>query len=93
MIALIVLNDVIEHLEKQELFDLLDAARNALTEGGTLFIKVPNMANPYTGATSFALDFTHQLVFTEISLRQVLLATDFSDITIIGADIYVKKNI
>jgi len=90
---LIVFNDVIEHLEKQEIFNMLDIMRNALTVDGTLIIKAPNMANPYVGATSLSIDFTHQLCFTETSLRQVLLTIGFSDITIVGTDIYVRKNI
>ncbi|MCL2223639.1 MAG: class I SAM-dependent methyltransferase [Defluviitaleaceae bacterium] len=88
----IVFNEVIEHLEKQEVFDMLDAMKAGLSDNGVLLIKTPNMSNPYTGPASLSINITHQLCFTEISMRQVLFSVGFSDINIIGTDIYVKKN-
>jgi 2-polyprenyl-3-methyl-5-hydroxy-6-metoxy-1,4-benzoquinol methylase len=92
-IDIIVFNEVIEHLEKQEVFDTLDVMKDALSNGGILMIKTPNMANPYTGPASLSINITHQLCFTEISLRQVLHTVGFSDTAIVGTDIYVKNNI
>jgi len=87
--SLVVFNEVIEHLEKQEVFDMLDAMKHSLKENGILLIKTPNMSNPYISLTSRYSDFTHTIGFTEISLKQVLNAVGFSEVNIVGTDIYV----
>lgn len=86
----IMFNDVIEHLTKQEVLDILCLMKKALKKGGKLIIKVVNSANPITGSTSRYFDFTHELGFTETSLQQVLNAAGFEKVCIKGADIYVE---
>lgn len=85
----ILFNDVIEHFKKEELFEILSFIRQALKREGKVIIKTMNLSNPVTGAASMYLDLTHETGFTEISMRQVLLAAGFQDIEIIGADIYI----
>jgi cyclopropane fatty-acyl-phospholipid synthase-like methyltransferase len=87
----IVCNDVIEHLTKDEAFEFLIAIKNALKDNGTFIVKVPNMANPYFGSSGLHVDFTHEIGFTEMSLRQVLEALYFKDIHVFGSDIYVTS--
>jgi len=92
----IVCSDVVEHLDRQDVFALLTIMRNALissSKTGNVLIKVPNMSNPYVGPASLSIDFTHMYIFTELSLKQVLTTIGFSDVTIVGTDIYVRKNI
>lgn len=85
----IVLNDVIEHLTKEEIFEVLDAVLRALKKSGTFFVKTPNMANPYVSTAGRYIDITHEVGFTEISMKQVLRAAGFRNIHVIGTDIYV----
>lgn len=85
----VVLNDVIEHLCKSEIFDVLDGVHRILNDEGVFFIKTPNMANPFVSTAGRYIDFTHEIGFTEKSMRQVLRASCYRDIKIIGTDVYV----
>ncbi len=85
----VLFNDVIEHFKKEELFEVLELLREALRSGGRVIIKTGNMSNPVTGGSSRYFDLTHEVGFTEVSMRQMLLAADFAKVKIIGADIYV----
>lgn len=72
----IVMNDVLEHVPKGEIVSLLRAIRSALAGGGRVVIKVPNCSNVF-GLVARYLDFTHEVGFTEHSLRQVLVAAGY----------------
>ncbi len=63
--------DLFEHLEKNELLDLLAAIQRALRPGGRLILRVPNAEGPL-GTRILYSDFTHTLAFTPSSLRQLL---------------------
>lgn len=85
----VILNDVIEHLTKPEIFDLLDAVYKVLNKGGVFLIKTPNMANPFVAAAGRYIAFDHEIGFTEYSMKQILFAAGYKDIRISGTDIYV----
>nr|WP_277935124.1 class I SAM-dependent methyltransferase [Parablautia muri] len=85
----IVLNDVIEHLTKEEAFDVLDAVIQAMRKDGVFLLKTPNMVNPFVSTAGRYIDITHEVGFTEISMKQMLRATGFKNIVIVGTDIYV----
>ncbi len=85
----IVLNDVIEHLTKPEIFELLDLVYENLNIGGVFLIKTPNMANPFVSTAGRYIVFDHEIGFTEYSINQILYTTGYRDIKIIGTDIYV----
>ena len=85
----IIMNDIIEHLEKSEIIHLLQLIFNALHHDGRLIIKAPNAANPIMASSSRYSDFTHELLFTEESMSQVLRITGFSQIVIYPQDLYV----
>ncbi len=72
----IVANDFVEHLTKPEVLVFLASARAALKPGGRLIMKTPNGASIF-GARDRYVDFTHEVIFTAESARQVLLATGF----------------
>jgi 2-polyprenyl-3-methyl-5-hydroxy-6-metoxy-1,4-benzoquinol methylase len=69
---------VLEHVPKAEVLPLLSAIRQALRPGGRLLIEVPNMANPVIGLNVRYADFTHEVGFTELSLRYVLAMAGFA---------------
>lgn len=85
----IVMNDVIEHLLKEEVIPVLTAVKAALRSGGILLVKTANAANPITGSSSRYIDFTHTLAFTEESLYFVLRTAGFSNVTIYPQNIWV----
>jgi 2-polyprenyl-3-methyl-5-hydroxy-6-metoxy-1,4-benzoquinol methylase len=76
--ACVVMNSVLEHIPKAEIIPLLETIRDTLMKGGSLLLQVPNMANIY-GLAARYLDFTHEVGFTEHSIRQVLIAAGFED--------------
>lgn len=78
---LIILFDVIEHLEKQELFDLIEQVYDKLLPNGRLVIHVPN-GEGLAPTTTYFGDFTHVSAFTQQSIRQILLTFGFSDIQV-----------
>ena len=85
----IMFNDVIEHFTKEEVIDVAIALRNALKMGGVALIKTDNMANPFTSIGGRYMDITHEFCYNEMSMKQLLYATGFKDVKVIGTDIYV----
>ena len=71
--------DVIEHLSKRELLDLVDQVHRVLRPGGRWIIHVPNGESPMFGRVRYG-DFTHELAFTRESIAQLLLASGFSTV-------------
>lgn len=69
-VDVIFLMDILEHLDKQEVFDLLDGCHRVLKQGGILLIHVPNASGVH-GMEVLYGDFTHELAFTTRSLRQI----------------------
>jgi 2-polyprenyl-3-methyl-5-hydroxy-6-metoxy-1,4-benzoquinol methylase len=78
---LIVMNDVLEHFQKNEVIRILLCCKSALRKDGNLVLRVPNMSSIY-GLHGRYIDFTHEVGFTESSLKQVLLAVGFENISI-----------
>jgi len=64
----IFMRDVIEHFNKNEIIDILDMTNRALKKGGALIIQTPNGAGIF-GSRYRYYDFTHEISFTENSLR------------------------
>ena len=73
--------DLIEHFEKQMVYDFLVACRRALAPGGRLVLQVPNAESPYFGRVRYG-DFTHELAFNAGSMRQVLAAAGFARVRV-----------
>lgn len=72
--ALITVFSVLEHQTRSELFDLLDAIRDALIPGGSLIAVVPNAKGLFGAHVRFA-DITHELSFSPSSVSQVCSVT------------------
>lgn len=77
----IVMNDVLEHFNKNKILDLLILIYDRLNKNGILIIKVPNAANPFNIST-FYTDFTHETLFTKESLNQILVVSNFKNIKV-----------
>lgn len=79
---MITLNDVLEHVPKQQTVGFLKAALGALRPRGNLVINV-RQAYGFTSLFTGYNDFTHETLFTEMSLRQVLSFAGVSNIRLI----------
>lgn len=75
----VLLFDILEHLEKQELFDMLDEVHRVLRPGGTCLIHVPNGEGIFGMRVRFG-DLTHVQAFTQNSARQLLTTIGFSQV-------------
>ena len=78
---LLFLMDVLEHLKKQEVLDLLELAHGALNVGGRIVIHVPNGEGLFGMRVRYG-DFTHEVCFTPQSIKQVLRACGFREVAV-----------
>lgn len=75
----IFLRDVLEHFKKDEIIEIMDIIYRSLKKRGKLIIQTPNSAGIF-GSRYRYHDFTHELSFTENSLRQIMLISGFSNL-------------
>lgn len=75
--AMIIARDVIEHFERQEVFEILQMVNRSLVKGGIFVMQVPNGQGLFY-ASIFYGDFTHEMAYTESSVRQLFLNCGFS---------------
>jgi SAM-dependent methyltransferase len=80
--ALITAFSVLEHQTRPQLFELLDAIRDALTPGGLLIAVVPNAKGLFGAHVRFA-DITHELSFTPTSVVQICSVSGLTPIAIL----------
>ena len=73
--------DLIEHFDKQTVFDFLKKSFVYLEVNGRLVLQVPNAESPYFGRIRYG-DFTHELAFTSSSIIQLLSAVGFDRIQV-----------
>ncbi len=86
---LIVCEQELNHLTKEEMRLFLVLVRAALRPGGTLIVHGLNGANPIVGAETLAQNIDHFNTFTEYSLRQVLSYAGFAGIEVFPLHLYV----
>lgn len=79
---IIIGNDLIEHIPKERILDLLTLIHSALKPGGRVILKTPNMGSPFALLARY-LDFTHSIGFTEHSLAEVLTVANFQQAAIL----------
>lgn len=72
----IMATDVLEHFDRDEVLELLEAIRSGLRPGGIFLCQVPNAVSPFFGNYSYG-DFTHRSVFTARSVRQITRSVGF----------------
>lgn len=85
----IICEQELNHLTKEEMLAFLRLCRTSLRPGGRLIVHGLNGANPITGSEARSQNFDHYNMFTEYSLRQVLEHTGFVEIRIFGLNPYV----
>lgn len=89
---LVVMNDVIEHFNKEEITRLLPLIFESLKRNGRLIIKTPNMGSLFAASSRY-IDFTHEVGFSELSLTQVLLASGYKNVKCYEEKIYISSPI
>ena len=78
---LIIMNDVIEHIQKERIIPILKLIYSTLAHEGVFIVKTPNMDNPFCVYTRYH-DFTHEIGFNGNSLNQVLKMSGFKKVSI-----------
>lgn len=81
--------DVLEHIPPSEQISFLKAINNALTPGGLVILTVPN-ANSVLASRNRYIDYTHHVLFTEVSLDFVLYNAGFKEINIQPLDYIIS---
>ena len=76
---LIVMLDVIEHLQKKKIDSYLNKIHKSLNPDGIIIIHTNNAASPFFGYVRYG-DLTHQTAFTENSLEKLLNKNNFKNI-------------
>ena len=88
---LIAAHDVLEHIPKDQILEILHLCHQALKNNGTLILRVPNMSNPF-GLDARYNDLTHEIGFTSKSLTQALEISGYKDIRILpGRKVSVRS--
>lgn len=77
--GIINVQNILEHLNRDELLRMLDLIHDALHENGRIWIVVPNGLSPWGVAVRYD-DLTHETCFTPQSLSQALVTCGFTDI-------------
>lgn len=70
---LIICTDVMEHLTRDQLMDCIPLVRHALKPGGLFLTATPNANSPFASRLRYK-DLTHELSFTEESIRQLFIS-------------------
>lgn len=75
----IIARDVVEHFTKEEAFELVSLVFSSLNEGGKFLMQVPNGEGIFMSSIYFG-DFTHETLFSQLSIRQLFLTIGFKGI-------------
>lgn len=73
--------DILEHLDKNEMFDFLDAIYLSLREGGRLILQMPNAESPFGHKIRYC-DLTHENSFDPSNLNSILNIVGFKNFEI-----------
>ena len=77
------MNDVIEHIEKEEIIDTLSLVLASLKKNGAVVIRTVNLKNRWGMAVRY-IDITHTIGFTEESIKQVMLIAGFRNVSLVS---------
>jgi len=77
----IFMRDILEHFNKEEVIDILDFIYASLKQNGRFICQTVNAENLLWGRLRHG-DFTHELAFTEDSIRQILRLIGFQNISV-----------
>ncbi len=87
---LIVLFDLIEHLAKDKIIQFIKLLYMTLNVNGRILLRTPNMGSLF-GLRSRHIDFTHEVGFTEESIKQVFHQSEFSKVQVYNTYIGKKR--
>jgi cyclopropane fatty-acyl-phospholipid synthase-like methyltransferase len=87
---LIVLLDLIEHLGKDKIVQFIELLYKTLNVNGRILLRTPNMGSLF-GLRSRYIDFTHEVGFTEESIKQVFRQMAFSNVEVFNTYIGNKR--
>lgn len=77
----ILMNDVIEHIGKDEIINTLSLILASLKKRGVVVIRTVNLKNRWGMAVRY-MDITHTIGFTEESIRQIMLIAGFKNVSL-----------
>lgn len=86
---LVICEQELNHLTREETMEFLGLCRHSLRSGGTLFVYGLNGANPLVGAENLAHNIDHFNTYTEHSLAQILELSGFQDVRPLPLNLYV----
>ncbi len=72
--------NLLEHLGKDEILEVLALSSERLRPGGVFVAMVPNAISPYSAVTRY-WDFTHRIAFTPNNFQQLLPLTKFDKVS------------
>lgn len=78
---IIILFDLIEHIEKGRIIEFVGLLNKTLNFNGRIILRTPNMGSLF-GLWSRYIDFTHEVGFTEESIKQVFNQYEFSEVQV-----------
>lgn len=77
----IFVRDFLEHLKKEEVIRFIELVGKKLETGGRIVIQTVNAEAPMWGRIGYG-DFTHETMFTERSISQLLMVEGFEKISV-----------
>lgn len=90
--SVITMSNVIEHIPREQLIDMVKAIYGALTENGIALISTPNM-QAADAHLHFFNDVTHLVGFSEHSFRQLLSAGGIKNVEFAGFECFPYKSL
>jgi len=69
---------VVEHIKKDYIITFLKILSESLVPGGIIIINIPNAANAISGVDGRYADFTHEVLYNERSMEQLLKLSGFT---------------
>jgi SAM-dependent methyltransferase len=85
----IIAEQEINHLTKEEIVTFLKLCRTRLKDGGRIVVHSLNGANPITGPEALAQNVDHYNTFTEYSLKQLLEYSGYKEMTVFPLQLYI----
>ena len=86
------LMDVLEHLDDNELFDVVHKVKQVLSSNGIFIIKTINAESLISGMGRY-MDITHERSFTSHSMKELMSAFGYKELEILNSKINKPKNI
>jgi 2-polyprenyl-3-methyl-5-hydroxy-6-metoxy-1,4-benzoquinol methylase len=82
--------DFVEHLRKEQIPEFCILLHGALNDEGIVILRTPNMGSLF-GLHSRYIDFTHEVGFTEESIRQILREAGFLDSSVFNTYVGYRR--